>query len=489
MEEMGVNKNRNTKNAFFSTIQSISTFIFPLITFPYISRTLLAENIGKINFSSSIIVYISLLSALGISTYAIRECSKVRGDKEKLNKIASEIFSINVITTIVAYIVLFALLLFVPKLTDYRLLIIILSLTIPFATAGTAWMINVMEDFKYIAVRHIGFQICSIIAMFIFVHNPDDYIKYAIITVASNSGANLLNIIHRRKYCNIRFTFDINWKKHLPPVLLLFSMLMAQEIFLSSDNVIIGFVKSDTDVGIYSVSVKFYNIIQSIVHAVQVVLIPQLAAAFSVKDFKSVNKHLRYAVNFELVIGLPCMVGVCLVAEGIVLIVSGESFLGCVTSLRILMLALFASTCGGILNNLIMIPSGRDKLCMVSAISSAVVNLVLNLVLIPHWGINAAAFTTFLAMVVGFAIKWPFVDKQISFKYLKKDIISPFCGCIIMSIVCVAIGMLNFNIYIKTTMQIIVSILVYFGTLTIMKNEFLGDILKSLFGKFIKTEG
>ena len=108
------------KNTIYNAVKSVCGIVYPLITFPYISRVLLAENIGKINFSGSVVSYFSLIASLGISTYAIRECSKYRNDRKKLGDIASEILSINICSTFLAYAALGFTLFFARPLDAYR---------------------------------------------------------------------------------------------------------------------------------------------------------------------------------------------------------------------------------------------------------------------------------------------------------------------------------------------------------------------------------
>ena len=156
------------KNSILNVIKTLSSIIFPLITFPYISRVLLPTNVGKVNFGSSFISYFSMIASLGITTYAIRECSAVSNDKEKLGKKSSEIFSINICTTIVAYLLLAITLMTFRKLDVYRTLIIIQSTSILFMTLGADWLNTAMEDFKYITIRTLAFQVLSLILIRIF---------------------------------------------------------------------------------------------------------------------------------------------------------------------------------------------------------------------------------------------------------------------------------------------------------------------------------
>ncbi len=94
--------NRIIKNGIFNILKTASTILFPLMTIPYISRILRADDIGKINFSRSVVNYFSLIASLGVHTYAIRTCSKARGSREELGRTASQIFSINLCTMILS---------------------------------------------------------------------------------------------------------------------------------------------------------------------------------------------------------------------------------------------------------------------------------------------------------------------------------------------------------------------------------------------------
>lgn len=151
--------NKVRKNSIYSLLKAFSQVVFPLITFPYISRVLHAENVGKVNFANSIISYVSLAASLGITTYAVRECSKIKDDKNKLENMVGQIISFNMVTTFIAYIGLALALLAAKPLENYREMIIILSTTVLFTTLGADWLNTAMEDFKYITVRTFLFQL------------------------------------------------------------------------------------------------------------------------------------------------------------------------------------------------------------------------------------------------------------------------------------------------------------------------------------------
>ena len=153
-------KNKSLKfNAILNVIKQLCSVIFPLITIPYVSRILQSENYGKYNFGNSIISYFSLIAALGVSTYAVREGAKYRDDLKKITKFSREIFTINIISMIISYLLLFILLAVPSPLTSYRKLILIQSIVIFLTTIGADWINTIYEDFAYITLRYIFMQI------------------------------------------------------------------------------------------------------------------------------------------------------------------------------------------------------------------------------------------------------------------------------------------------------------------------------------------
>ena len=165
------------KNAALNMIKTFIGLIFPLITFPYASRILQPTGLGKVNFAHSIISYFSMLAALGINTYAVREAAKLREDKTALTRFVKEIITINMISTIVAYVLLTISILFIPYFSDYKTLLVVCSGTILFTTLGMDWLYTALEEFSYITIRSILFQLLSMVLLFVFVHKQEDYLN------------------------------------------------------------------------------------------------------------------------------------------------------------------------------------------------------------------------------------------------------------------------------------------------------------------------
>ncbi|MCJ0554332.1 oligosaccharide flippase family protein, partial [Enterococcus cecorum] len=178
----------------------MSGVIFPLITFPYVSRVLLSEANGKIAFATSVVSYFSLVASMGIPSYGVRKCAEVRDNKNELSKIVRDLLILNSIFTLLSYGVFIILLIVVPKFNSETPLFLISSITIIFNMLGVEWFYQAIEQYQYITVRNIAFKLLSIGLMFLFVHSPSDYIIYAGVNVFASVGSNILNIIKLHHY-------------------------------------------------------------------------------------------------------------------------------------------------------------------------------------------------------------------------------------------------------------------------------------------------
>ncbi len=471
------------KNSIYNIIKTISTIVFPLIVFPYISRVLLPDNIGKINWSKTFVNYFELIASLGISTYAIRTCSLNKENKEKLAKVASEIFSINIISTIVAYVLLFGVLLFYRKTDDYRVLIIIFSATILFTTLGMDYLNSAMEDFKFITIRTVFFQLLSLILTLLFVKTKEDYTKYMIISVVSSSGANITNVVYRRRYCKIKFILNIPWKVHIIPILTLFSMILSQVIFCNTDITMLGIMKNDYEVGIYSTALKINNIVASVVQSLMVVVLPRLSSLFAENKYDEINRVLKKLLIVNIGIGLPCVVGIEMLAPDIVYLVGGSEYLSAAPVMRILVISFLFSLVGGsFLGNAVLIPSGRERYYMKVCWVTAICNVALNYLLIPKFGASGAAIATAFNGMLIFVLLLLNVDKNIVIDKPMDAFIGPLLGCVGIVISCQALHSIEVY-WVRLVLSILISVALYCISLALTKNELYTIALRTVRNK------
>ena len=425
-------------NAVLSAIKTALGIIFPLITFPYATRILGVENIGIFNFSSSVVSYTGLFAALGVRMYAIRECSMVRDDKNKVNNLASSLFSINFGATVIAYAALAILCLFIPKLHAYWPFIAILSLEILFTTVGCEWIYSVYEDFLYVTIRSLCVHTLSLVLLFVFVHTEEDLINYTIISTIAVCGANLANIIGRRKYCRIRLTPHVELKKHLPPIMVFFLNAVSTTIYVNSDVLILGFMTNNTIVGLYTVAARIYTIIKNILASVITVSVPRLSAYWAEGDRDKVKETCDRIFSILLMLTAPAMIGLLALSRPIVLLLSGAAFEKSWVSLSILSVALLVSVFCWFFKSCVLVPSKHEKAAMRGTVAAAITNIVLNFILIPFFQEKAAAFTTFVAEGVSLGIAFAASRKVMKISITKREVLSVLIGCGVIVGICAA---------------------------------------------------
>lgn len=465
------------KNAVLTMIKTLVSLFLPLITFPYISRVLQVEALGQYNFANSIVSYFILIAGLGIGTYGLREGAKVRNSRNDISKFASEMYVLNILSSIFAIILLVFISLFVSKLSSYSVLIFILGTQIIFITYGRSWIYSVYEDFEFITIVQLVFNAVMLVLLFVFVKSPNDIYLYAAITVVSSVGANVLYGVRLKKYVDFKKVKLADIKKHIKPVILIFGTSVATTIYVNSDMTILGWLADDRTVGLYSTSVKIYNIVKQVLVAVITVTIPRLTLYANTEKFKLLFKKV---VGSLLTITLPATTGIIMISKDIVLIISSEEYLDAVVALQILSIALIFALLACLFGTCVLLPYLREKIFLMSTIVSALVNILLNFILIPVFYQNAAAFTTVLSQAIAFIICYIFSKKYIDLSGMFRTLVSIVIGCMAIVFVCDFLTQYTLTIYIDTFIKILASCSAYVVIQILLKNRYLTNALHDI---------
>ena len=476
-------------NAVLNLIKVASTILFPLITFPYISRVLQVDNVGKINYGTSVVNYFALIAALGVNIYGVREGSR-RKKGRAFDNFASEVFSLNLLATFVSYLSLALLLLFVPKFRDYRLVILILSLSIVLTTFGIEWVNTVFEDYLYITVRSLIVQILCMVGMFVFIKKPEDYLKYAVITVLSSGITCVANWIYCRRYTRLRLMLSPVIFTHLKSMFIFFANHLAITIYVTADTTMLGWMKGDYYSGLYAVSVKVYQCVKSLMTAVYMVTIPELSRLASSGEKEKYEKLLTNISCTIILLILPCMAGMIAFARNIIILISGSSYEAATPSLQILGVALIFAVASGVVVNCINTPNGLEKYSLFATVIAAVVNVILNFFLIPVMAQNGAALTTVLAEVTVFFIciyRLSGVGAYVDVKEIFRELLIAVAGSALVFLVRFVLGRVIAGTLMMLLLGILISPLVYAAFLGIARDRYflsmLGGGLKKIHKK------
>ena len=458
-------------NAGLNGLKSVLSVIFPLITYPYVLRVLQVENIGKVDFSNSIVNYFILFAGLGINTYAIREGAVYRNDCDRLSTFSSQMFSINLFSSIVAYIALFVCVLLADKLDGYASIIMIQSLTIAGNLIGVIWLYSIVEDYAYIAIRAMLIHVVALVLMFALVRKQDDYLAYAATSVLANAGANVLNFFHARKYARIRFTLKTDIKKHIRPILFIFASAVASTIYVNSDKTLLGILSDDYHVGLYTASVNIYTILKICMIAIIQVSLPRLSNYVANKRIEEYREAAEYIFKLFLVLLMPIVTGVFLISDEIITIVGGKSYIDASLSLKILSIGLIFSILATFYTNAVLLPHKKEKQVMLATFISAAANVLLNLILLKRFHQDGAAFTTLIAELIMFAYQFWIGRKYCELKIPYRYYIDIVLGCLGIFLAVLFFNWLNAPFVVGVIGKILLSVIIYFGVLCLRKNE------------------
>lgn len=469
------------KNIALNFIKTFMSLVFPLITFPYASRVLQPEGLGKVNFAQSIVSYFAMIAALGIGTYGIREAAKRRDDKGLLSQFVKEVFTINMIATAVAYILFGVSLLCIPKFYPYRSLLCICSASILFTTLGMDWLYSALEEYEYITIRSIAFQIVSLVLLFVFVRTKDDYLQYAGISVISNVGSNLCNFVHSRHFITFTTQQKLELKKHLKPIFTLFVMALTISIYTALDTTMLGLMKGDRSVGIYTAATKINKIVLSVVTAMSAVLLPRLSYYASDKTKKDEFKELVYkAFDFLLLVSIPAAIGLCLVSRPAVMILSGEEYIDAINVMRIMNPIIVIIAMSNLIGIQIFMPLNHEKWTLYSVMAGAVSNFTMNYFLIPRFDAAGAAIASVIAESVVTIIQLFMVRHIIELNRPAKS----FVKYLLSSLAFVPFVLLSIYVIKNIVAQFIVSVLIggiiYITVLILEKNKFVFTVLRMI---------
>lgn len=475
-------------NFIMNAVLTMSSMIFPLITFPYVSRILLPVGTGKVAFATSVITYFSMFSQLGIPTYGIRACAKVRDDKEKLSKIVQELLIINLIMMGFTYILFFIGLQTVPRMQMDKPLFLIVSTMIFFNSIGMEWLYKGLEEYTYITIRSIVFKIVSLIAMFLLVKNQDDYVIYGGVSIFASSASNILNFINVHKYVSLKSMKIYDFRRHMRPVIIFFAMSCAVTIYTNLDTVMLGFIKTDEDVGYYNAAVKIKGILVSIITSLGTVLLPR--ASYYIehgleKDFEQISKK---AINFVCVVAFPMMIYFILYAKEGIYFLSGSAYDGSILPMQILMPTILFVGLTNVMGIQIMVPLGKEDWVLYSVTVGAIVDLAINALLIPKMASSGAAIGTLMAEIVVLIYQYWKLKDRMKGIFVEVRWMSLILAGVIAGAGSVCIKFFSFNTFIS----LVVSAGIYFGIygsiLLITGEPLVKEIVQQIITKLISSK-
>ena len=452
---------------------------FPVITFPYASRILAPEGIGKINFANSVVAFFVTLALLGTNSYATREAAKIRDDKYALSKFTKEILFINIFSTVFSYLFFFILVFTVKKFENYTVLLLICSIKIFFMIFGMDWLYAATEEFQYITIRSIIFQIISIVFLFLFVRSPNDLYWYALFGILSAVGSNICNFIHSRLYVDLSIHCKLEVSKHLKYIFTFFGMTLVANVYAVLDTTMLGFLTNDTQVGYYSAATKIVKMIIGILTSLATVLLPRLSYCIEKQDKNVFSSLLEKSMSVFWLLSMPMTVGIFLLTTPLLSTFSGTQFLDAQIPMKIISPLVFIISTASLLGSPLS-AMRKEKISLVAVICGAITNVTLNFCLIPKYGVSGAAIGTVVAESIVTGVQFIYLKTFFNNKNFWLNALQAIFATAIMGVAVFFIIEKTSNDVVRLALGSSVGIFIYAGILLLFRNSYFIDILRKM---------
>lgn len=442
------------KNYLYTITYQLLLIIVPIVTIPYISRTLGAENIGLNAFTTSIMSYFLLLSNLGLSLYGNREIAYYRFEKKMRSKIFWEIMTLKFAMMIVSYFIFLVFLFFYGK---YSSILLFQSLQLFAVAIDISWYFTGKEDFKKTVFRNIFIKIFSVILIFIFVKNTNDLKIYILILALSNILGNLTLWSYLKNEIN-KFSFkNFSVIIHIKPVLILFLPQVSTSIFLSINRLYLGNFSSLVQTGFYDNSDKIIRVFLTLITSIGTVLFPRIANYFYKDNINEMNNTVKIAFDIVSLISFPLVFGIIIVSKPFSILFYGSSFSGINIILSIMAIQLIFMGWSSIIGQQYLIAINQIKGLTLSMIFAIIVQVIGSYFLIQKYNSFGAAIMSVIAELIIAIVQFYYVKKFIDLTFLLSDIWKFFVSGIAMMFVC---NILNNLIVLSNLSTIIINAIV-----------------------------
>ncbi len=384
-------KNTLVKNSAFNILYNLLNAIFPLISVIYASHVLLDTGVGKVDSAQNIAQYFVILAPLGITNYGIREIARTRNDKEQKDKIFSELFLLNAVSTLCFAGIYYILIFSIHGFEGEQRLYVITGLLILCNFMNVDWYYKGMEEFRYIATRNFAVKCIALGFLIGGVKQEGDYEIYALISIMATTGNYFVNILNLKKYGAVLKLRNLTLTKHMRPMLVFSATAFAIELYALLDVTMISVFCHPENVAYYNNAMKLVRSMIVIVAASGGALLPRLSLYYEKGDYEKCSEVANKVFEVMYVMFIPCGIGLFLISEDLVRLLFGESFIPCIVTMKIASLLIYTLGFSNLFGTQILLTFGGELKTLLCTIMGAVSNICMNLVLIPRYQQNGAA--------------------------------------------------------------------------------------------------
>ena len=378
-------------NFILSMAYQVLVVILPMITAPYVARVLGADKNGIYSFTASYQTYFSMFAALGTVSYGSREIARNRKNKPLRSKLFWEIELMTVFTSTASVL---AFILFIFTRDRYQIFYIPQIMAILAVMFDISWFFTGIEEFRYIVTKNAVFKLLGAVLIFTLVHKPDDLLLYIIILSATTMLGNLSMWIHMPRFLTPVNFRTLRISRHLRETMVYFIPSIATSVNTVLDKTLIGEItRNEAENGCYDKVVQIINIMKALTFtALNSVLGARISFLFAEKKYDEIRRRIETSINYILFMGLAIGFGLAAVAPRFIPWFLGPGYERAEMMLIMMSPIVVIIGVSNCLGSQYYTPAGKRAQSARFIIIGSVVNLFLNLLLIPRfWGYGAIA--------------------------------------------------------------------------------------------------
>lgn len=468
-----------TKNYIYNLIYQILIIILPLITAPYVSRILGPEKIGIYGYTLSISAYFILLGSLGTALYGQREIAFFQNDKKKYSITFFEIFILRTFTLAISMIIFYFCF---GRHGEYAIYYRILLLEILGNIIDISWFFQGLEEFKRTVTRNFVVKIISVICIFIFVKTKEDLYLYYLIYIAALILGNLTLWLQLHKFLEKVKLNELKILRHIKPIIALFVPQIAIQVYTILDKTMIGAIIADkTEVGYYEQAQKIIKILLTIEGSLGTVMMPRIAKSFAENDKETIKTYLGKSFHMAYFLAFPLIFGIIVIANAFVPLFFGAGYDKTIIIMQIISPIILFIGISGTIGHQYLLPTKKQKEYTLSVICGCIVNVIINGLLIYRYGALGAAVGTVIAEFTVALVQIVIVRKELNMGKMLLLCRNYLIASIIMFIGCKLVSIFITKRIILLVAQVFVGVVLYFGMLFILKDEFFKEVLDKVF--------
>lgn len=485
---MAIQQKSVKTNYILSLINTIIGVLFPLITLPYITRVITPEGIGQVQFYTTVIDYIILITSLGIPLFAVREIAKYRDDIEKRNQITVDLLLMHTCFTIGAYVIVLIFSLSIPKIQENLPLFFLLSVGILLNTIGVQWFFQAIEDFVYITIRSVIVKVICLVMLFVFVRTKEDLIAYGFIQLLGIGGNYIFNFIRLNNLIQEWRKYIRNWsmRSYIIPVLRVFLLNVTVGIYTQMSFLLLGFFSGNEAVGFFSMPYRMVSVSLSIITALGAVLLPRFSNYVGANKRDEFNNLGNKSISLILALVFPMTTGLLILAEPITLLICGEAFYPSIIVLRLLVPQVIIIGISQVYGKYMLYSMGKEILMVICTCIGLFIYLVIGVPLIIEFSEIGAAVAVLCAEISVTLSMIILGRRYIKATMFRRTNLNYVFGTIVMSVF-VSFALFIHSYLISVVVGVILGIFVYSIYLILNKDPFYLEILEVIKRRLNRT--